>query len=514
MKTLKHFKDKNEMKLKTISKFVLGAVCGSLLTISIYATADDNSDAYPMSTSSKAGSIPVDEVNNFARVYAIAKNYYVESVTDSKLMKGAINGMLNNLDPHSDYLDADDFKQLSEMTAGSFAGLGIEVSRDKGDGVKVVAPIYGTPAYVAGIKSGDLIVKIDDTPVSGLSLDDAIKRMRGKAGTKVRLSVVRASELKPLSFTITRANIQIRSVKSAMLAPDYGYIRITNFQADTSNELANVLNKLYKAAPTMKGIVLDLRDDPGGLLQSAVGVSGAFLPKNSLVVYTDGRLPSSRQKFFAKPDDYDIDGTQEAKLNSVPPAFKTLPMVVLVNQGTASASEIVSGALQDYKRARILGTKTFGKGSVQTVIPLSNDTAVKLTTALYYTPKGRSIQAEGIKPDIIIQSEYDDLLNSWDMSEASLDKHLDNPVDSGKAKTASKTDSSVPVIRPSKQIATQAELKAKMNAKLKQQPKVVDQSQAQVSLNDDFQLMWALNILEGKPIPASATTQASPKKTK
>ncbi|AUR52140.1 S41 family peptidase [Aquella oligotrophica] len=500
------------MKLKTISKFVLGAVCGSLLTISIYATADDNGDAYPMS-SGRAGSIPVDEVNNFARVYAIAKNYYVESVTDTKLMKGAINGMLSNLDPHSDYLDAEDFKQLSEMTAGSFAGLGIEVSRDKGDGVKVVAPIYGTPAYVAGIKSGDLIVKIDDTPVSGLSLDDAIKRMRGKAGTKVRLSVVRASELKPLSFTITRANIQIKSVKSAMLAPDYGYVRITNFQADTTNELANTLNKLYKADPNLKGIVLDLRDDPGGLLQSAVGVSGVFLPKDSLVVYTDGRLPSSRQKFFAKPADYDIDGTQEAKLNSVPPVFKTLPMVVLVNQGTASASEIVSGALQDYKRAKILGTKTFGKGSVQTVIPLSSDTAVKLTTALYYTPKGRSIQAEGIKPDIIIQSEYDDLFKSWDMSEASLDKHIDNPLDNGKTKSA-KTDSSVPVIRPTKQIATQAELKAKMNAKLKQQPKVVDQSQAQVNLNDDFQLMWALNILEGKPLPASATAQSSSKKTK
>jgi len=498
------------MKLKTVSKFVLGAVCGSLLTISIYATADDN-DSFPMSSAnSRSSSIPVDDVNNFAKVYAIAKNYYVESVTDTKLMKGAINGMLNNLDPHSDYLDADDFKQLSEMTAGSFAGLGIEVSRDKGDAVKVVAPIYGTPAYIAGIKSGDLIVKIDESPVSGMSLDDAIKHMRGKAGTKVKLSVVRTNELKPLSFTITRAKIQIRSVKSTMLAPDYGYIRITNFQADTSNELVNALNKLYKADPTIKGIVLDLRDDPGGLLQSAVGVSGTFLPKDSLVVYTDGRIPSSKQKFYAKPSDYDIDGTQEAKLNSVPAIFKTLPMVVLVNQGTASASEIVSGALQDYKRAKILGTKTFGKGSVQTVIPLSADTAIKLTTALYYTPKGRSIQAEGIKPDVIIQSEYDDLYNSWDMSEASLDKHLDNPTDNKSIQA--KNNSSVPVIKPPKQIATQAELKAKMNAKLKQLPKVVDQSQAQVSLNDDFQLLWALNILEGKPLPTSATQTVAPKK--
>lgn len=501
------------MKLKTVSKFILGAVCGSMLTISIYATADDN-DSFPTASSNRSSSIPVDEVNNFAKVYAIAKNYYVESVTDSKLMKGAITGMLGNLDPHSDYLDADDFKQLSEMTAGSFAGLGIEVSRDKGDGVKVVAPIYGTPAYLAGIKSGDLIVKIDGAPVSGMSLDEAIKHMRGKAGTSVKLSVVRANELKPLTFTITRAKIQIHSVKSAMLASNYGYIRITNFQADTSNELANALTKMYKTDPNIKGIVLDLRDDPGGLLQSAVGVSGTFLPKDSLVVYTDGRIASSRQKFYVKPNDYDIDGTQEAKLNAVPAIFKTLPMVVLVNQGTASASEIVSGALQDYKRAKILGTKTFGKGSVQTVIPLSADTAVKLTTALYYTPKGRSIQAEGIKPDVIIQSEYDDLYSSWDMSEASLDKHLDNPnvPGAGKGNKQTKADSSVPVIKPPKQIATQAELKAKMAAKLKQQPKVVDQSQAQIDLNDDFQLLWALNILEGKPLPAPTAKATTAKK--
>lgn len=499
------------INLKTISKFVLGAVCGSLMTVSIYATADDQA-ASPLSQQqlSSVSTIPVDEVSNFAKVYAITKNYYVESVTDTKLMKGAINGLLSNLDPHSDYLDAEDFKQLSEMTSGSFAGLGIEISKDKGSGgVKVVAPIFGTPAYKAGIQSGDVIIKIDGVPASSMSLDDAVKKMRGNIGTKVTLTIARTNELKPLEFTITRAKIEVRSVQSTMLTTGYGYVRVTNFQSDSTNEIAKALNKLYTADPHIKGLVLDLRDDPGGLLQSAVGVAGAFLPKDSLVVYTDGRMDTSKQKYYVKPADYDVDGTQENVLNSVPPIFKTLPMVVLINQGTASASEIVSGALQDYKRAKILGTKSFGKGSVQTVIPLTKDTAVKLTTALYYTPKGRSIQAEGIQPDIIIQSEYSDIVDSWDMSEASYDNHLDNP--NGSDSKNKKNLESVPVIRPPKQIKTQDELKARAEAKLKQTPKVVDQSQAQVNLNDDFQLQWALNIIEGKPLPVESSVSTKKK---
>lgn len=490
--------------MKTISKFVLGAMCGSFVTLSIYATADDQINISPINNQQMSNTIPVDDVNNFAKVYAITKSYYVESVNDTKLMKGAIDGMLNNLDPHSDYLDAEDFKQLSEMTSGSFAGLGIEVSRDKSNGgIKVVAPIYGTPAYLAGVQSGDVIVKIDGVPVSGLSLDEAIKRMRGKEGTKVVITVARANSLKPIDFTITRAKIVVRSVQSTILNSDYAYIRITNFQADTSNELALALNKAYKANPHLKGLVLDLRDDPGGLLQSAVGVAGAFLPKDSLVVYTDGRLPSAKQKYYVSPNDYDVDGTQQAKMNAIPVLFKTLPMVVLINQGTASASEIVSGALQDYNRARILGVKSFGKGSVQTVIPLSKNTAVKLTTALYYTPKGRSIQAEGIKPDVIIQSEYSDILDSWDTTEASLDHHIDNPTATGKKAQAE----SVPIIRPVKQIMTQEEIKAKSEERMKKMPKVADQSQAQVDLKNDFQLEWALNIIEGKPLPIESATK-------
>ena len=481
------------MQIKKINKYILSTMLGFFVIGHVFA--DDSTQV--------SSSIPVDEINNFAKVYAITKNYYVESVTDTKLIKGAINGMLTNLDPHSSYLDADDFKQLSEMTSGSFAGLGIEVSRDKDDGgIKVVAPIDGTPAYKAGIKSGDVIVKIDGTPVSDLTLDQAIKKMRGKAGTKVTLSVSRKSELKPISFTITRANIEVKSIKYAMLAPHYAYVRITNFQSDTVDNIIAALKTIYAQDHNLKGLVLDLRDDPGGILQSAVGAAGAFLPANSLVVYTDGRAPNSRQKFYVKPEDYSTSDTKSDNLSQVPAIFKTLPMVVLVNQGTASASEIVSGALQDYKRAKIIGTTTFGKGSVQTVIPLSADTAVKLTTALYYTPKGRSIQAKGIKPDIIVKSEYNDLYDSWNLSEASLDHHLDNPTNTAQM---TKDKDNTPIISPPKQISTQAELKAKLKQQKLNQPTVVKQDAAIIDLANDFQLQWALNILEGKPLPVVQT---------
>lgn len=489
------------MQIKKISKYVIGAVCGALVTLSIHSFADSSDNSSGMMQTSSNATIPVDEINNFAKVYAITKNFYVESVTDSKIMKGAIEGMLTNLDPHSSYLDETEFKQLTEMTNGSFAGLGIEVSRDKDDaGVKVIAPIDGTPAFMAGVKSGDLIIKIDGLPVGGMSLDDAVKKMRGKAGTKVVITISRKNELKPLTLTITRASIQIKSVKFTMINHDYGYVRITNFQSDTTDELVSALTTLYKQNPKLKGLILDLRDDPGGLLQAAVGVVGAFEPANSLVVSTKGRAPNTNQQFLVRPEDYSTDDVKgNDAITRVPAIFKTLPMVVLVNQGTASASEIVSGALQDYKRAKIMGTKTFGKGSVQTVIPLSQDTAVKLTTALYYTPKGRSIQAQGIKPDIIVKSEYNDLFNSWDMSEANLDKHLNNPI----GVSVSKDKDNTPVITPPKQISTEAELKAKYKAQLLNVPSVVKQAQATIDLKNDFQLQWGLNILEGKPVPAT-----------
>lgn len=489
-------------KLKPISKFIAGIMFGAIATVSIYSFADDNSSTANLTVSEKGSAIPIDEINNFAKVYTITKRYYVESIPDSKLMKGAIDGMLTNLDPHSGYLDAKDFKDLTEMTSGSFAGLGIEVSREKDDAVKVVAPIDGTPAYYAGIKSGDYIVKIDGTPVSDITLDKAIQKMRGKAGTKVTLTISRKDSLKPLNITITRAIIKIESVKSTIVDKNYGYVRITNFQSDTVEGLATALNKLYKANPNLKGLILDLRDDPGGLLQSAVGVVSSFVPKDSLVVYTKGRLPDSDRKFYARISDYTLDDSKTDYVNTVPALFKNLPMVVLVNQGTASASEIVSGALQDDKRAKIIGTKTFGKGSVQTVIPLSEDTAIKLTTALYFTPKGRSIQAKGIKPDVIVRSEYNDLNDSWDLSEASLNHHIDNP----NSISVSKDKDNTPIISPP-QITTKAELKAKLKEKLALTPKVEDQSVAHLDMANDFQLKWAINILEGVPLPKINTPQ-------
>ena len=490
------------MRLKTTSKFIIGAICGTLLTLSFYAIAD-NSDLSQSSVSKSAANttIPMDDINTFAKVYAITKNFYVESITDTKLMKGAIAGMLNNLDPHSNYLDQNDFKQLNEMTSGSFAGIGIEISRDKDiGGIKVVAPIDGTPAYINGIKSGDIIIKIDNQPVSGMQLDEAIKKMRGVAGTKVVLTVARKGHLPPIKFNIIRANISVKSVKYTMLAKDYAYIRITNFQSDTITELVTALNNVYKQDPGLKGLILDLRDDPGGLLQAAVGVTGAFIPQNSLVVYTKGRAPNTDQKFYVMPKYYNLSDSDEAAniLAKVPAIFKVLPMVVLVNQGSASASEIVAGAIQDYKRGKIIGTKTFGKGSVQSVIPLTEDTAVKITTALYYTPRGRSIQAKGIKPDIIVQNEYNDLYDSWDLSEATLDNHIGNP---SHMVSVIKDKENTPIITPPKQIKTEEELKARLKEQLSRRPAVTKPSVATVDLKNDFQLQWALSIIQGKPLP-------------
>ncbi|TXH53306.1 MAG: S41 family peptidase [Bacteroidia bacterium] len=501
------------MQCKQISKFIIGAICGSLLTVSVFsfaASGNEVSNLRNANNSKSMVSIPIDEVNNFARVYAITKNYYVESVADTKLINGAINGMLTNLDPHSAYLDQDSFKQLTEMTNGSFAGLGIEVSKDKDNGIKVVAPIDGTPAYYAGIHSGDLIIKINDLPVSNMTLDEAVKKMRGVQGTMVKITISRKNELRPLDFNIKRAIIIVKSVKYTRLENDYGYVRITDFQSDTLANLVLALKDLYHQDPHLKGLILDLRDNPGGLLQSAVGVTGSFLPKNSLVVYTKGRAPNSNQKFYNKYQDYSIMPSDKGLLNDIPKLFKTIPMVVLVNQGTASASEIVSGALQDYKRVKIVGTKTFGKGSVQTVVPLSATTAVKLTTALYYTPNGRSIQAQGIKPDIIVHSEFDDIYNSWDISEATLDNHLNNP----NKVTISKDKDATPIIMPPKQITSESEFKAKLNDQLKRVPKVVNQTVATVDLTNDFQLRWGLNILEGKPIVAQLNTVGLKKEEK
>lgn len=376
------------------------------------------------STGSVAG-LPVEELRTFSDVFGRIKNDYVEDVADSTLLESAIRGMLSGLDPHSAYLNREEFKELQVGTSGEFGGLGIEVGMEDGF-VKVIAPIDDTPAQRAGIQAGDLIIRLDDTPVKGLTLNDAVKLMRGKPGTVLKLTVVREGAEQPLKIDIERAVITVKSVKQRMLEKDFGYVRISQFQSKTAENMVDAVETLKKEADgTLKGLVLDLRNNPGGVLNGAVSVSDAFL-KKGLIVYTEGRVNDSKLRFNATPDD----------------VLNDAPMVVLVNQGSASASEIVAGALQDHRRAIIVGSRTFGKGSVQTILPLSNGTAVKLTTARYYTPSGRSIQAEGIEPDIILDPvRVSAVESSFDpIKEADLSGHLMNGNGKAEQKTSTGKD--------------------------------------------------------------------------
>ncbi|MGE0386973.1 MAG: S41 family peptidase [Gammaproteobacteria bacterium] len=371
--------------------------------------------AEPAAVPKPAEPLPLDDLRTFTEVFAKIKADYVEQVTDKQLLESAIRGMLAGLDPHSSYLDAEGFKDLQEGTTGEFGGLGIEVGMDAGF-LKVIAPIDDTPAQRAGIKAGDIILKLDDTPVKGMGLNEAVKNMRGKPGTDISLSILREGEQKPMKFVLTRAIIRVQSVRESILEPGYGYLRVSQFQAHTGEDVVKALQKLRaeNAAP-LKGLVLDLRNNPGGVLGAAVAVSDAFL-NEGLIVYTEGRVKDAALTFSAKPPD-ELGGAA---------------MVVLVNAGSASASEIVAGALQDRKRAIVMGNRTFGKGSVQTIVPVNNETALKLTTARYFTPSGRSIQAEGIVPDIVLDKlrlakadDNDDAL----IKEADLSRHLKNPED-------------------------------------------------------------------------------------
>lgn len=427
----------------------VGLVAGVLISVNFSASANKEN----------LRSLPIEELRSFADVFGAIKQGYVEPVEDKKLITHAISGMLANLDPHSAYLDADAFKDLQVSTQGEFGGLGIEVGMEDGF-VKVVSPIEDTPAYRAGIKPGDLIIKLDDTLVKGLTLNDAVKKMRGKPKTDIRLTIVRKGEAKPLEVTITREKIKVQSVKSKLLDNGFGYLRVTQFQDETTADVVKHLDKLVKAANEvpkdkdgkeikdapkpegMKGLVLDLRNDPGGLLNGAVGVSAAFLPPDVLVTSTDGRTEDAKRRYTANPSDY-LRGHRNDYMKDLPPIAKTVPMVVLVNGGSASASEIVAGALQDHKRAVVMGTQTFGKGSVQTVLPLSNNAAIKLTTARYFTPSGRSIQAKGIVPDVIVEETANGPTRER-LREADLERHLggDEKADSEKAKpTKSSKDS-------------------------------------------------------------------------
>jgi len=372
--------------------------------------AGDDESAAPETAETEG--LPLDELRVFAEVFGRIKSDYVETVDDAELLSSAIRGMLAGLDPHSSYLDPDEYRDLQVGTSGEFGGLGIEVGMEDGF-VKVIAPIDDTPAQRAGMQAGDLIVRIDDKPVKGLSLNDAVKLMRGKPGTDIRLTVVREGEGNPITVTIERDIIKVASVKSRALEPGYGYLRVSNFQARTTGDLLKAIAKLKRENDgALRGVVLDLRNNPGGVLNSAVSVSDAFL-EEGLIVYTQGRVEDSRLEFKAGPDDV-LEGA---------------PMVVLVNAGSASASEIVAGALQDQRRALIMGGDTFGKGSVQTIVPIDDRTALKLTTARYYTPSGRSIQAQGIAPDIELERGSLELASESEvrpLKEADLMRHLED----------------------------------------------------------------------------------------
>lgn len=360
------------------------------------------------STPAKAP-LPLEELRTFAEVLDRIKAAYVEPVDDKTLLENAIKGMLDNLDPHSAYLGAEDFKELQESTSGEFGGLGIEVGTEDGN-LRVVSPIDDTPASKAGIEAGDLILEVNGKPTKGMSMMNAVDMMRGEPGSKVRLLISRDGG-KPFERTLTRAVIKVRSVRSEMLEKGYGYLRISQFQVNTGEEVAKALNTLRKNnGRKLDGLVLDLRNNPGGVLQAAVEATDQFL-KKGLIVYTKGRLPNSELRFSADPAD----------------ASEGVPLVVLINGGSASAAEIMAGALQDHKRGVLMGTDSFGKGSVQTVLPLNGDRALKLTTALYFTPNGRSIQAQGITPDIDVPRARLTRENEADnVREADLQRHLGN----------------------------------------------------------------------------------------
>lgn len=440
-------------KLRTSTFFVAGLILGLSLAIghSVFAVKETRK------------AIPFDELQAFTDVFSRIKSDYVENVEDKKLLEDAIRGMLSGLDPHSSYLNTEEFGELKIGTTGQFGGLGIEVGMENGF-VKVISPIDDTPASRAGMQAGDLIVRLDDTPVKGMTLNEAVKIMRGKPDTEILLTVVREGEPKPLKVTIVREIIRVKSVKKRMLEPGYGYIRITNFQSRTTTDLLKSVTELQKDEK-LKGLVLDLRNNPGGVLNGAVGVSDAFLD-DGLIVYTEGRINDSSMKYTATPGDI---------LNGA-------PLVVLVNSGSASASEIVAGAMQDHNRAIIMGFKTFGKGSVQTIQELRNGTAVKLTTARYFTPSGRSIQAEGIEPDIQLRDiEVKSKTARKRVSEKDLSGHLSNPEED----SASNIDK---------------------GATTSEKPKDGDASKLSES---DYQLFEALNLLKGLNI-ANSIQQKQP----
>ena len=463
-------------KLKVAGWLALGAVAGALTTMQFQAIAR-----------SSVSQLPLEELQQLAAVFGMVKTDYVEPVDEKKLINDAISGMVSGLDPHSQFFDKKSFKEFREGTSGRFVGVGIEIGMEDGL-VKVVSPIEGSPAFRAGLKSGDLITKIDDTVVKGLTMDQAVKKMRGEPNTKVILTVFRKAESRSFPVTIIREEIRVQSVRAKMVEPGYAWLRVSQFQDRTVDDFGKKLEELYKQDPALKGLVLDLRNDPGGLLDSAIAISAAFLPDNVVVVTTDGQIAESKATYKASPEYYARRPGNDP-LKRLPAAIKTVPLVVLVNEGSASASEIVAGALQDHKRATIMGAQTFGKGSVQTVRPLSADTALKITTARYYTPSGKAIQAKGVVPDVWLDETAEgNVFAALRMREADLVKHLTG-VDEKSEEARSKA-------REKARIELEEQL-----AKQKEPPKPLPE----FGTADDFQLRQALNQLSQKPVIVSKT---------
>jgi carboxyl-terminal processing protease len=463
-------------KIKVAGWITLGAVAGALTTMQLSASARNPSAA-----------LPLEELQQLAAVFGMVKSDYVEPVDEKKLITDAIGGMVAGLDPHSQYFDKKSFREFREGTSGRFVGVGIEIGMEDGL-VKVVTPIEGSPAFRAGLKSGDLITKIDDTFVKGLTMDAAVKKMRGEPNTKVMLTVFRKTESRTFPVTIVREEIRMQSVRSKMTEPGYAWLRVSQFQDRTVEDFANKLADLYKQDPHLKGIVLDLRNDPGGLLEASVAVSAAFLPEDVTVVSTNGQIAESKSVFKASPEYYARRGSDPLK--KLPAALKSVPLVVLVNEGSASASEIVAGALQDHKRATILGSQTFGKGSVQTVRPLGPDTGLKITTARYYTPSGTSIQAKGIVPNVLIdESAEGSPFAALRMREADLEKHLA----SGQG----------PESKDPEREKARDEARKRLEEEAKKPPQ--DRKVPEFGATDDFALAQAVKSLKGQPVLVSKT---------
>lgn len=425
--------------------------------------------AAPVDKAQESALLPLEDLRTFTRVYDQIRNGYVEEISDSQLLEYAIRGMIAELDPHSTYLNKDAFADLQASTSGEFGGVGLEVSLDQGF-VKVVTPIDDSPSAKAGILSGDIVIRLDDKPVKGMDLTKAVNMMRGPKGSRIKITVMREGVDQPLEYDLVRDIIKVQSIRTRLLDEDFFYIRISQFQLNTGTEMLQKLRLQLEKNPNTKGIILDLRNNPGGVLQSSVEVAGAFLD-GGLVVYTQGRLENSNVNYNAEAGDLS----------------NGLPLVVLINDGSASASEIVAGALQDHKRAVIMGTRSFGKGSVQTIIPISNDRAIKLTTALYYTPNGRTIQAQGIEPDVEVERvKIADIQPTQSTTEADLSGHL-NRKDGAESDSKSRQKNRI----------TSAQL-----------------------LRDDNQLHEALNLLKGlhifiqssplNPTPETKDTESAP----